>query len=127
MASYVVIADDEPFITRSLAFVLERAGYTCRSFRSGNDALAEVREDVSAVGIIITDTRMPREGDGLALASGARDAGYRGPILALGTTGPGATADREGMAALQGDFMTKPFSPSRVVEYVNEKLRPEAR
>ena len=55
--SDVLIVDDDPDLTKSVQRVLEAAGYTVRSARTGREALAAVAQKMPSV--ILLDMLMP--------------------------------------------------------------------
>ncbi|HLD77712.1 MAG TPA: response regulator [archaeon] len=126
MPRYVLVADDEPFIRRSLAFIFERSGYEVRTFANSQAALDLITSDAPAIGYLIADARLPTHG-GLALVEHAREAGYAGPFMILGARGDsGLAAQQEAAEAQGGTWLCKPFAPSRLVEEVKASFPPES-
>ncbi len=114
MGKRVLLAEDEPNITISLRFLLERAGFevTCRT--DGREALETVIE--MAPELVVLDVMLPGI-DGFEVLRGIRATpGLSGvPVIVL--TAKGQREDRE--RALSGGadlFITKPFSNAEVVE-----------
>ncbi|MCC7382951.1 MAG: PAS domain S-box protein [Deltaproteobacteria bacterium] len=55
----ILLADDDETVRRSLARLLEQAGYTIRQTTSGGEAFAHIREGRSRVDLVIVDQTMP--------------------------------------------------------------------
>lgn len=120
MPETILIADDEPFILRSLSFVLERAGFVVRQARSGDEALEMLRDTRPRLAIL--DVMMGRRSGFEVCEIVKGDPDLRNTYVIL-LTAKGQESARE-RAALAGadEYMTKPFSPSGIVERVNEVL-----
>lgn len=120
MGRTILVADDEPSILLSLQFLLEKAGYTVRVARNGEEVLRSVEEALPD--LIILDAMMPaRSGYDVCqlLRSEARCRDV--PIIML--TAKGRDIDREkGMALGASDYVTKPFSTRDLVETVRRQL-----
>ena len=54
---YILVADDDALVLRSLTFVLERAGFTLRTATNGADALAIAEEEPPVLALL--DVMMP--------------------------------------------------------------------
>ena len=117
----ILVVDDEPFILRTLTFVLKKEGYEIATAVNGEEALAKIRELKPA--LVFIDAMMPKK-DGYQVAREVRDdptLEHQPYIIML--TARGQEADREKAARVGIDeFMTKPFSPSKVVARVREIL-----
>ena len=120
MSATVLVVDDEPFILRSLSFVLERAGFTVHQARDGQQAL-DVLRDVRPR-VCILDVMMPKRSgyEVCEIVKGDPDLSETYVIL---LTAKGQESERErGLRSGADEFMTKPFSPSKIVERVRELL-----
>lgn len=116
----VLVADDEHNIRYILDFSLHAEGFAVLSATDGNDALSlAVRERPD---IVILDVMMPgRSGVETCRALKGDPRTARIPIILL--TARTAPEDRaEGRAAGADRYITKPFSPQKVVETVLELL-----
>ena len=56
--SKILVVDDEPFICRSLTFVLKKGNYEVLEARNGEDALAAIREHKPD--LVFLDVMMPK-------------------------------------------------------------------
>ncbi len=116
----VLVVDDEPFICRSLSFVLRKADYEVFEARNGEEALAaiaELRPD-----LVFLDVMMPKmNGFDVTRKVKADDALKATKIILL--TAKGQDSDRAAGEAVGADFyMTKPFSPTKILERAREIL-----
>jgi len=125
MPETVLVADDEPFILRSLSYVLAQAGYDVRQARNGDEALSVLRDARPRVAIL--DVMMPKR-DGIAVCEVIKgDPDLRGTYVILLTAAGQESVRTRAEAAGADEYMTKPFSPSRVVQRVTEVLGARAR
>jgi DNA-binding response OmpR family regulator len=119
-AKTVLIVDDEPHILRSLGFVVRRAGYNVVEARGGREALELIEEHNPD--LVFLDIMMP-ELDGYEVCRRVKSAEDGSSIFIIMLTAKGQRTDREvGLEAGADEYMTKPFSPSRAVERVQEIL-----
>jgi DNA-binding response OmpR family regulator len=117
----ILVVDDEPFILRTLAFVLKKEGYDVATAVDGEEALDQIRtlEPV----LVFIDAMMPKK-DGYQVCQEVREDPTitRQPYIIM-LTARGQEADRERANRVGVDeFMTKPFSPSKVLSRVQEIL-----
>lgn len=120
MPKTVLVVDDEPFILRSLSFVLERAGFTVLQSRDGADALEKLRDLRPTVCIL--DVMMPKRNGYEVCEIVKSDPELRAIHVILLTAKGQESARGRGLAAGADDFMTKPFSPSLIVKRVSDVL-----
>jgi len=120
MQQTVLVVDDEPFICRSLSFVLRKGNYLVVEARNGEEALAAIREHRPA--LVFMDVMMPKvSGFEVCEAVKADPDLQQTKIILL--TAKGQNSDREvGMQAGADDYMTKPFSPTKILERAREIL-----
>ena len=116
----VLVADDERNIRHILDFSLHAEGFTVLSAHNGEDAFklaVEERPD-----LVILDVKMPGQGGVETCRELKNDPRTRNiPVILL--TAMAAREDREtGLAAGADRYITKPFSPQKVVETVLELL-----
>lgn len=116
MTTRVLIAEDEPNIVESLAFLLRRAGYDVASALDGEAALAELR--ARAPDLMILDLMLPRRNGFEVLKAIKADPALRSmPVLVL--TAKGQPQDRRRAEEIGVEaFMTKPFSNRDIVDEV---------
>lgn len=118
---HILVADDEPHIRRILVTILENAGYTVREARDGVDALDSL-EEPHPPDFFLLDLMMPRA-SGMEVLDRIRShpRHRHAPVIIL--TAKGQDADRD--AALEAgadDFVTKPFSPKKLISRIQEIL-----
>lgn len=116
----VLIVDDEPHIIRSLGFVLSKGGYEVAEARSGRQALESVRD--IRPDLVFLDVMLP-ELDGYEVCRRIKGSVDTARTYVVMLTAKGLDDDRtRGVEAGADEYMTKPFSPSRALEKVNEIL-----
>ena len=116
----ILVADDEPFILRSLTYVLTREGFSVVEARDGVEAV-EVAQRVSP-DLVFLDVMMPRKSgfDVLAELKATPELAHCRVIL---LTAKGQDSDRElGFKLGCDDYLSKPFSPMRIVELARSIL-----
>ena len=118
----ILIVDDDPSVTASLALLLKQNGHATRSASSPDEALAAL--GASSFALVLQDMNfsLATDGDeGLALLSGIRALRPELPVILITAWGsiPLAVA---GMRAGAADFITKPWSNAQVVQSVNTAL-----
>jgi DNA-binding response OmpR family regulator len=117
----ILVADDEPHIGRIIKTKLEQGPFLVDLVYDGQEAL-DALEAPPPVGLIILDLMMPRL-TGLEVLDRIRgDARWRHlPCLILTATGQD---HQEQDARRRGadEFMTKPFSPKRLLARVTEMV-----
>lgn len=116
----ILVVDDEPFICRSLTFVLRKGDYEVLEARNGEEALAAIREHKPD--LVFLDVMMPKI-NGFQVTQQVRaDTSLDGVKIIL-LTAKGQECDREvGKTAGANDYMTKPFSPSKILDRAREML-----
>lgn len=120
MTESVLVADDEPFILRSLSFVLERAGFTVHQARNGDEALEALRNLRPRVCIL--DVMMPSRSGFEVCEIVKGDPDLRTTYVMLLTAKGQESARTRGLRSGADEYMTKPFSPSRIVERIRAVL-----
>lgn len=118
---HILVADDEPHIRRVLVTILANAGFTVREARDGGEALDAVESGVH-LDFFILDLMMPRA-SGMDVLARVRShpVYHNAPVVIL--TAKGQDTDRDA-AFLAGadDFLTKPFSPKKLLSRIQEIL-----
>lgn len=121
MRGKILVVDDDPVIRRMLTLVLRKEGYDVTTAMDGEEALTQIRGLEPP--LVFMDAMMPRKG-GYQTCQEVRDDPtlMRQPYIIM-LTARGQEADREKAERVGvNDFMTKPFSPSKVVARVREIL-----
>lgn len=115
----VLIADDEPAITKALKVILEKNKFTVDAVYNGRDAL-----DYMLTGqydAVVLDIMMP-ELSGLDVLTRARAQGIKTPVMLL--TAKGEVSDRvTGLDCGADDYLPKPFATSELVARVRALTR----
>jgi len=121
----ILVADDEYFITRSLAFMLRKEGYECRTAADGKAALELIRRDPPDLAIL--DLDMPgMDGEEVARRVKEDERLRRVHVVILTAKGePMSPGWRERMAA--DELLFKPFEPRRLLEYIQKVLERRSR
>ncbi len=116
----ILVVDDEPFICRSLTFVLRKGDYEVLEARNGEEALAAIREHKPD--LVFLDVMMPKI-NGFEVTQQVRADPDLDGIKIILLTAKGQECDREiGKTAGANDYMTKPFSPSKILDRAREIL-----
>lgn len=117
----ILVVDDEPFILKSLAFVLKKEGFDVETASNGLEALELLGS--RKPDLVFLDVMMPKM-NGLELCRTMRNDPSLKDIYVIILTAKGQESDREkGMMIGADEYMTKPFSPSHVVQRVKDLLR----
>lgn len=114
----VLLIDDEPAITDSLAYALERAGYGSDAARTL--AEAEQRRQGAQYDLAILDLMLP-DGNGLDWLRALRQHDAM-PVIIL-SSHDDAVEHIVGLELGADDYIDKPFSPREVVARVRAVLR----
>jgi two-component system, OmpR family, KDP operon response regulator KdpE len=117
----VLVADDEPRITRLVAMALTEEGFRVITAPNGGEALRvadEYRPDVILLDIVMPDL------DGIEVMRRLRES-RSVPVILL--TAKGSTADKaKGLDLGADDYIAKPFHPDELVARVRSVLRRSA-
>ncbi len=114
MAPHVLVADDDAWILRMVATVLEKRGYSVETAVDGEDALARALE--RPPDLLITDVMMPKM-DGLMMLSQLRERDKELRVIvmtALSTPETAISAIRDHAC----DFLAKPFDIGQLTSAV---------
>lgn len=112
----ILLIDDEPYILRSLSYLLSREGYTVATASNGQEGLERVRELRPA--IVFLDIMMPRM-DGYEVCEQIRQDETVERTYVIMLSAKGQQIDRErGLLGGADEYMTKPFSPREVAQRV---------
>lgn len=112
----ILIADDEPYILRSLSFVLQKEGFEVETACDGEEALEKVRQFKPK--ILFLDIMMPLE-DGYEVCEELRSDPDTKDIYVIMLTAKGQIIDKKrGLEVGADEYITKPFSPREIVDKV---------
>lgn len=118
-ARRVLVADDEPHIGRIIQLKLERAPYEVILVADGRAALEYLESD-EPVDLVLLDIMMPYL-SGLDVLAALRRLPHRRTTPVIVLTAKGQDADRERAIELGAiDFLTKPFSPNKLLTRIDE-------
>lgn len=116
----ILVVDDEPFICRSLTFVLRKHDYEVLEARNGEEAVAAIQQHKPD--LVFLDVMMPKL-NGFQVTEKIRANSELAGVKIILLTAKGQDCDREvGKAAGADDYMTKPFSPTKILERTREIL-----
>jgi CheY-like chemotaxis protein len=116
----ILIVDDEPYILNILDFSLDAEGYNVLKAADGDEALRLALEQ--SPDLIIMDVMMPRL-DGYKTCQRLKEDEKTRDIPVVLLTARNSREDRARGDEVKADgFMTKPFSPQRLLETVQEYL-----
>jgi two-component system, OmpR family, alkaline phosphatase synthesis response regulator PhoP len=115
----VLVIDDEPYIGRIIQLKLEAGPYDVELAHDGRSALDLLRRQ-EPVDLILLDIMMPHM-SGFDVLSELRSLPHRSDTPVIMLTAKGQETDRERAAALgASDFLTKPFSPKKLLARIDE-------
>lgn len=116
---HVIVVDDEPYIGRIIQLKLENGPYSVEVYQDGPAALARLRTD-QQVDLILLDIMMPHM-TGFEVLSELRSLPQHSDTPVIMLTAKGHATDREHAASLgASDFLTKPFSPKKLLARIDE-------
>ncbi len=117
----LLVADDEPHIRRILTTLLEMSDFVVDAVSDGTAAL-ELLEGRVEYDLVLLDIMMPGA-TGLQVLRHMRTLPDRGDVPVVILTAKGQDADREEAFSLgAADFVTKPFSPKKLLARIDELL-----
>ncbi len=109
----VLVADDEPALRETAAFILECEGYRVVLASNGEEALAIARRESPRAALI--DVNMPKK-NGFELCRALRnDPALAGIYVILLTARGQKTDEAEGLAAGADAYLTKPFDDEEIL------------
>jgi DNA-binding response OmpR family regulator len=116
----ILVCDDDPNIRNIIDFGLQAEGFQVLDAADGAEALELARGE--APDLVILDVMMPGS-DGVEVCAALKqdEATRHLPVLLL-TARTGKQDRDRGLAAGADDYITKPFSPGRLVEKVQSVL-----
>ena len=120
MAKTILVADDEPAVLRSLEFILKKEGYRVLTAVNGQEAYDQASANLPD--LVLLDVQMPRM-DGNQVCRQLRDTEASSGLYIIMITAKGQESDRvNSMESGANEYITKPFSPRKVIARVKEIL-----
>ena len=117
----LLVADDEPHIRRILTTLLEMSDFVVDAVSDGVAALELLGGSVH-YDLILLDIMMPGA-SGLEVLRDLRALPERAEVPVMILTAKGQDADRDEAFSLgAADFVTKPFSPKKLLARIDELL-----
>jgi DNA-binding response OmpR family regulator len=117
----ILVVDDEPSIVRPLAFILKKNGYKVITAANGEEGLNIAQTEKPD--LIFLDVMMPRK-NGYEVCQELKSDPDLQHIYVIILTARGVELDEEEKKRINADeYMSKPFSPIKVVEKVNAVLQ----
>lgn len=114
----ILIADDEPYILRSLSFVLKKEGFDIETACNGEEALEKAQQFNPK--ILFLDVMMPKK-DGYEVCNELKSNPETKDIYIIILTAKGQIIDKEkGLTTGADEYITKPFSPREIVNKVKK-------
>jgi two-component system alkaline phosphatase synthesis response regulator PhoP len=116
----ILVVDDEIYIVHILDFSLGMEGYEVVTALDGEEALQKVKE--ATPDLIVLDIMMPKmDGYETCKALKADDATKNIPVILLSAKGRNVDM-QTGYDVGADDYITKPFSPRKLVDRINAML-----
>lgn len=120
MGKTILVADDEPAVLRSLEFILKKEGYRVLTAVNGQEAYDQASANLPD--LVLLDVQMPRM-DGNQVCRQLRDEPASANLYIIMITAKGQESDRvNSMESGANEYITKPFSPRKVIARVKEIL-----
>lgn len=111
-AQIVLIAEDEPLLSMVVEETLNNADFNCVVAGSAKDAIAALEQDDARFCALLTDVRMPGDGNGWDIARRARELHPMMPIIYM--TGDSAMEWRS--QGVPGSMLLqKPFADAQLI------------
>ena len=118
MSKKILVVDDEPYIVRSLTYVLGKGGYECSIATDGEEALNQIKKNKPD--LIFLDIMLPKV-DGYEVCKQIKNNPDLKDIYVIMLSAKGQAAEKEkGFSVGADEYMTKPFSPTNITQRVKE-------
>ncbi len=116
----VLVVDDEENIIQILEFSIEAEGYEVITASNGEEAIKKARKEQP--NLIILDIMMPKV-DGYEVCRVLKRNPLTKKIPVILLTAKGREIDKRlGFEVGASDYIVKPFSPSKLIDKINEHL-----
>jgi two-component system alkaline phosphatase synthesis response regulator PhoP len=120
----ILVIDDEPYILRSLSYLLQREGYSVETAANGEEGLQRVRN--LRPPLVFLDIMMPHM-NGYEVCEQVKQDPTLEHTYVIMLSAKGQQIDRErGLLGGADEYMTKPFSPREVAQRVRTILAERA-
>jgi DNA-binding response OmpR family regulator len=120
----ILVIDDEPYILRSLSYLLQREGYVVETAHNGEEGLQRVRD--LRPPLVFLDIMMPQMNGYEVCEQVKADPSLENTYVIM-LSAKGQQIDRErGLLGGADEYMTKPFSPREVAQRVRTILAERA-
>ncbi|MFW6001530.1 MAG: response regulator transcription factor [Halanaerobium sp.] len=106
----ILIAEDDPSISRLIAYKLEKENYEIKVVEEGDKVLDEIKDD--AYDALILDLMLPVL-DGMQVLKRIRQEKIKLPVLVLSAKSQEEDV-LQGLNAGADDYLTKPFRPDEL-------------
>ena len=120
----ILVVDDENYILHILDFSLGAEGYEVITAEDGEEAVRKVKEE--RPDLVVLDVMMPKMDGFEACRAIKRDAELAATPVILLSAKARDIDQKQGYEAGADDYITKPFSPGRLVERVHGLLKTSA-
>jgi DNA-binding response OmpR family regulator len=117
----IMIVDDEFFISRSLAFMLEKEGFDCTTATDGEEALELVAQEKPD--IMFLDINMPNK-NGYEVCQAIKSNPSTRDIVIIMLTAKGQVEfEEKSFKTGADDFLLKPYDPNLVMALIAKHLK----
>ena len=114
----ILLVDDEPYILRSLSYLLAREGFEVETASNGEEGLARLRQ--LRPPLVFLDIMMPRM-NGYEVCEQIKQDPNLANTYVIMLSAKGQQIDRErGLLGGADEYMTKPFSPREIAQRVRD-------
>jgi DNA-binding response OmpR family regulator len=117
----IMIVDDEFFISRSLAFMLEKEGYESITANDGDEALKLVAQEKPD--IMFLDINMPNKNGYEVCAEIKKNPETRDIVVIMLTAKGQVEFEDKGFDAGADDFLLKPYDPSLIMAMIEKNKK----
>ena len=115
---YILVADDDPLVLKSITFILQKAGYKTITAVDGHAALEQIQKERPFLAML--DVMMPNM-DGLEVCRHIKGDPALADIPVFLVTARAMVQERErGFQAGADDYITKPFANKVLLDRVRE-------
>ena len=115
---YILIADDDPLVLKSICFIMKKAGFPVQSVTDGAQALELARREKPVLALL--DVMMPKM-DCLDVCRALKaDPALKDVPVFLVTARAMAAERQKGLDAGADDYITKPFVNKDLIDKVRE-------